>query len=208
MKTMHNNWLIVLFVGMITSCSKPIEKQLDLSKATILISQTIKSPMHETAGNILVEEINKRTSLQLNLSDSWDNETIIALTITGEKELYGEAVPNRSGDDLPELKKEGYRIFHENKNGKDILWIIGADARGVLYGIGKLVRMAEMQDQQITITNKIDISTSPEYAIRGHQFGYRNTANSWDSWTVEQFDQHFREQVIFGANSFENIPFF
>jgi len=23
--------------------------------------------------------------------------------------------------------------------------------------------------------------------------------NSWDAWTVEQFDQHFREQVLFAG---------
>lgn len=64
-----------------------------------------------------------------------------------------------------------------------------------------------MDSLHISIPNAIDISSSPEYTLRGHQFGYRNTANSWDAWTAEQFDQHFREQVIFGANSFENIPF-
>jgi len=204
---MIKNWLIILIIGIITSYSKPVDKQLDLSKATILISPTIKSPVNETAKEILLEEIEKRTSLQLSIGDNWNNNTIIALAITGEKELYGEAVTNSSGKNLPELNKEGFRIFHENRNGKDILWITGADSRGVLFGIGKLLRTADMQDHQITITNKIDISTSPEYALRGHQFGYRNTANSWDSWTVEQFDQHFREQMIFGANSFENIPF-
>ena len=206
MKTIIKNWLIILIIGMITSCSKHVEKQLDLSKATILISQTIKSPVNETAGNILLEEINKRTFIQLSLSKNWESKTIIAIALASDNNLFGEHIPKRKGNNLPELKKEGYRIFHENKNGKDILWITGADARGVLYGIGKLLRAAEMQDHQITIANKIDISTSPEYAIRGHQFGYRNTANSWDSWTVEQFDQHFREQVLFGANSFENIP--
>jgi len=199
--------VIILLVGMVTSCSDPVEKQLDLSKATILVSTNIKSPVRETAGNILVEEIASRTNLELDITDNWDNKTIIALTITGEKELYGASVPNRSVDTLPELKKEGYRIFHESKNGKDILWITGADPRGVLYGVGKLLRTADMRNSQIAIANKIDFSSSPEYAIRGHQFGYRNTANSWDSWTVEQFDEHFREQVIFGANSFENIPF-
>ena len=204
---MIKNWLIILIIGIITSYSKPVDKQLDLSKATILISPTIKSPVNETAKEILLEEIEKRTSLQLSIGDNWNNNTIIALAITGEKELYGEAVTNSSGKNLPELNKEGFRIFHENRNGKDILWITGADSRGVLFGIGKLLRTADMQDHQITITNKIDISTSPEYALRGHQFGYRSTANSWDSWTVEQFEQQFREQVLFGANSFENIPF-
>ena len=116
--------------------------------------------------------------------------------------MFGKELPNSA----TEIKKEGYRLYHKSEGGKNTLWIIGADNRGVLYGIGKLLRTAEMRPNQITISNTIDISTSPEYALRGHQFGYRNTANSWDSWTVEQFDQHFREQLIFGANSFENIP--
>ncbi len=207
MKNKIKNALILFFIVLIVSCTNSIEKQLDLSNATILISSTIKSPVHKTAVDILTEEIGKRTELQLKQSDNWESNTIIALALGSDTNLLGEFVPNRKGDDFPELKKEGYRIFHENKNGKNILWIIGADARGVLYGIGKLLRIAEMQNQKITIAQKLNISTSPEYAIRGHQFGYRNTANSWDAWTVEQFDQHFREQVIFGANSFENIPF-
>ena len=204
---MIKKWLIILIIGTIASCSSPVEKQLNLSKAMILISPAIKSPVNETAKEILLEEINKRTSLQLRLSEKWENKTIIALALTSDKDLYGKYLPDQRSNDLPELKKEGFRIFHENRKGKDILWIIGADARGVLYGIGKLLRMADMQDHQIKIANKIDISTSPEYALRGHQFGYRNTANSWDAWTVKQFDEHFREQVLFGANSFENIPF-
>ena len=141
---------------MITSCSNPVEKQLDLSKATILISPAIKSPVNETAKGILLEEINKRTALELDLSEKWGNKTIIALALTSDKDLYGEGLPDQGTIDLPELEKEGFWIFHENKNEKDILWIIGADARGVLYGIGKLLRMADMQDHQIKIDNKID----------------------------------------------------
>lgn len=203
---MLKNWFIILAIGIISSCSSQTENRLDLSDATILISPSIKSPVQETAVNILLEEIQERTSLQLKSANDWDKQTIIALALSEDKNLFDAPIPHRLGDDLPELKEEGYRIFHESKNGKDILWIIGGDARGVLYGIGKLLRTAEMHDQEITLAGKFDISTSPEYALRGHQFGYRNTANSWDSWTVEQFDQHFREQVIFGANSFENIP--
>jgi hypothetical protein len=45
------------------------------------------------------------------------------------------------------------------------------------------------------------------YHIRGHQLGYRNTANSWDAWTVDQFEKYIRELALFGTNSIENIPF-
>ena len=133
---MLKNWFILLTIGMISSCSNGVENQLDLSKATILISPSIKSPVHETAVNILIEEIQERTSLQLKTGNNWDNQTIIALALSEDENVFGENIPHRMGDDLPELKEEGYRIFHESKNGKDILWITGGDARGMIYGIG------------------------------------------------------------------------
>ncbi len=137
---------------------------------------------------------------------SWDTDTVIAVALSGDSELYGKTVPSRPGTP-PERKKEGYRLVHQSSNGKNVLWVIGADKRGVLYGIGKLLRTANMRQGQLSISANTDIYESPEFALRGHQFGYRNTANSWDAWTIGQFDQHFREQVLFGANSFENIPF-
>lgn len=179
---------------------------MDLSQATLLISPSIKGSCQETAETILVEEIAKRSALELERSDTWNTQTVIAIALGDEIELYGQSVPVRSYDSA-EHKKEGYRLVYQNKDGKDILWIIAADTRGLLYGIGKFLRTAIMKEGQLSIANTIDVSESPEYELRGHQFGYRNTANSWDAWSVAQFDQHFREQVLFGANSFENIPF-
>jgi len=204
---LFKNLVIIFFIGIFISCSKPEKETLELANAVILVSPSINSPVYKTAPMVLKEEIYKRTNKLLDTVNKWENNTIIALVKSDEKELFEMPVPSRLGDSLPELKKEGFRIYHEKNKGKDIVWIIAADERGVLYGIGKLLRIADMRDGSITITNKLDISTSPEYTFRGHQFGFRNTANSWDSWTVEQFEQHFREQVIFGANSFENIPF-
>lgn len=189
----------------IASCSNSTEEQFNLSKATILISPTIKLPIKNIAENILLEEIYKRTSLQLNLNDNWDNNTIVAVALTSDNNLYRKKLPKRKDDNLSELKKEGYRIFHENKNGKDILWIIGADARGILFGIGKLLRIAKMENQKITVESKINISTSPEYEIRGLQFskgiGNNPLANQWDT---KQYETSIRNQVLFGMNAFES----
>jgi hypothetical protein len=194
--------LIATLITFISSCKSKNENHLDLSNATILIATSIKQPVYKTSQEILTEEIEKRTELQLQTSEKWNSKTTIALALISDTSLFGKELPNTDAI----IEKEGYRLFHKKEGKKNILWIIGADERGILYGIGKLLRSAEMRPNQITISNNIDISTAPEYALRGHQFGYRNTANSWDSWTVEQFDQHFREQIIFGANSFENIP--
>ncbi len=199
--------LFLLLLGLNFSCTHQVNDSLDLSKATILVSKEIKGPMHETAGNVLAEEIERRTTIELEKSNGWGSNTTIALVLQGEADVFGEKVPYAKDADKKHIKKEGYRIVHQKDGKKDILWIIGADARGVLYGIGKLLRIAQMELGHIKIANNLDITSAPEYPLRGHQFGYRNTANSWDAWTVEQFDQHFREQVLFGANSFENIPF-
>lgn len=189
-----------------TSCSQKTG-QPDLSKAVILVSPAIPAPMNSTAPQVLNEEVAKRTSLQLQKADNWDSKTIIALVLSTDKELLGQPLPANEKQDGPEFKKEGFRLKYAEENGKKVLWIIGADARGVLYGIGKLLRIAAMEEGKFTLPEAVDLASSPEFPLRGHQFGYRNTANSWDAWTVEQFDQHFREQMLFGANSFENIPF-
>lgn len=189
------------------SCSAEDQKTMDFSEAIILISPQITSSLKETAGTILVEEIEKRTGISLKVNGDWDSNTHIALVLSADTSLFGKVIPFRKVSGVPERQKEGYRIFHESSEAGNTLWVIGADARGILYGVGKLLRTARLSDGIISLESGFDFSESPQYALRGHQFGYRNTANSWDAWTVEQFDQHFREQVLFGANSFENIPF-
>ena len=207
MKTITKFWAVTIELIALISCVNEDQEKLDLSKANILISPQIKSPIQQTAGEVLVEEIEKRTALHLRVSDKWESNTTIAIALENDNELFGKTPPSKSNSIPEDLKAEGYHIFHERDGNQNIIWILGSDTRGILFGVGKLLRLANMKDGEITINSAINISEAPEYPLRGHQFGYRNTANSWDAWTVEQFDQHFREQVLFGANSFENIPF-
>ncbi len=60
----------------------------------------------------------------------------------------------------------------------------------------------------ISLRNGLPLSETPDKPIRGHQLGYRNTANSYDGWTAEQFEQYIRDLVVFGTNSIESIPIF
>lgn len=179
-------------------------QEINLSNSHLLVSPDIKSPVNETCIKVLQEEIEKRTSIKLKTTDKWrSGKNHIALCLSSSKDLYGKTIPERNGMDLSEKREEGYRIYYDN-NGT--LWIIGADERGILFGIGKLLRTARMNKNKILINASLDFTTSPEYAIRGHQLGYRNTANSYDAWTVDQYDQYIRELMIFGTNSIENIP--
>ena len=179
----------------------------DLSGATLLVSKNIPSPVRETAISILKEEIAKRTSLQLKENDKPAGKQVIALVLASENELSGLTVPVNTDEEKPESKPEGFRLVLNQTKGKTILWLIAADQRGAIFAVGQLMRTAVLTRNKITFDSKDEITTSPKYPIRGHQIGYRNTANSWDSWTMAQYEAYLRELALFGANSIENIPF-
>jgi hypothetical protein len=87
------------------------------------------------------------------------------------------------------------------------VFVTGADGRGVMYGVGRLLRILDCQAGTIRIDGPLEIASAPTYPIRGHQLGYRPAANSYDAWTPRQYEQYIRELTVFGANCIENIPF-
>ena len=102
----------------------------DFSKAGILASAQIKSPVRETIIQLLQEEIAKRTSIKLPNVNTADKQSIIALALVDDVNLSGLEVPKRLGENLPENKPEGFRIAVTKQAGKQVIWLIGADQRG------------------------------------------------------------------------------
>ncbi len=186
-----------------------IAQPITIKSATIIASNTIGSPVKETTVKMLTEEIQKRTTIALKsvTGQIKSNEYTIALALSGDKDLGGRTIPVSTDKNSPEFNAEGYRVVSELTDKGGILWVIGADARGVLFGAGWVLRKATLTPKNIQLDAKIDVASSPEYPIRGHQLGYRHTANSYDAWTVAQFDQYIRELAIFGSNAVEGIPF-
>lgn len=174
-----------------------------------MVSPAIPSPMKETAAAVLSEEIVKRTGFSLTNTAVWPKGGIptIALVLSTDSELFGKPAPAKRTGENPEFKKEGYRIVTEISEKGNIIWIIGADSRGVLFGSGWLLRNLRMDKNILQLDEKADLATSPDYPIRGHQLGYRTTANTYDAWTTGQFDQYIRELAVFGTNAIEGIPF-
>ncbi len=203
---MKINFVFTLFI---VSFSVLNAQQINITNSSIIVSPKIKSPVKETLVKILKEEVEIRTSVVWQQSKTWKNNTnsIIAIALSADRKLFGKAVPKTDGINLPENKPEGYRIFSEEEDGKNIVWIIGADARATVFGVGQLLRSAILQDKKVYLPGQLNMATSPMQSIRGHQLGYRNTANSYDAWDVTQYDKYIRELVLFGTNAIENIPF-
>lgn len=178
--------------------------ETDLSRASLLVSPSVGSPLKETIIRVLQEEVQKRTNIKVPVAENWNRRVTIAVALSSDTELFGAPVPAA----VRTMKeKEGYTCFLETGGGTSTLWLVGADDRGALYGGGYFLRTARLSRGRIgydPVNNRV---TSPEYSLRGHQLGYRNTANSYDAWTPGQYEQYIRDLVIFGTNCIEQIPF-
>jgi len=63
-----------------------------------------------------------------------------------------------------------------------------------------------MTNGSVLLDPEIAISSTPRYPIRGHQLGYRALSNTYDSWSLAQFEQYIRDLALFGANAIELLP--
>ncbi len=143
----------------------------------------------QIAGKVLQEEVFRRTGLLWPL--------VTQLPVKGDAVVMEAS----AGAD------EGYHLQLTTQEGRRVLHISGSPKRGLLYGAGRLLRMMDWAKGAVILPDAINERAVPEKAVRGHQIGYRNLANSYDGWTAAQYDQYIREQLIFGANSIEAIPF-
>ncbi|MCX6619548.1 MAG: hypothetical protein NTY38_00410, partial [Acidobacteria bacterium] len=100
---------------------------------------------------------------------------------------------------------EGFRLRAEASPAPAVL-VVGNDARGVLFGVGKLLRTLRMEKGSVLLPGEVRVSTAPRYPIRGHQLGNRTLNNSVDAWTVPMWEQYFRDLAVFGANTVELLP--
>ncbi|GAB3330712.1 hypothetical protein GCM10027299_35810 [Larkinella ripae] len=176
---------------------------INFKNAAILVAPSVPAPMRTTAPQMLTEEIAKRTQITLKQTQTASAGTTIILALSSDQTVAGKTVPTRTGTDRPEQKPEGFRVVSEGNT----LWILGADARGILFGSGWLLRNLKMDAKRLELPGPVEVASAPAYPIRGHQLGYRTTANSYDAWNVAQFEQYYRELAIFGTNAIEGIPF-
>ncbi|MBX3241099.1 MAG: hypothetical protein KIT80_16450 [Chitinophagaceae bacterium] len=180
---------------------------ITLKNAVIAVSDKVPQPMQGTVKEVLQEEIRKRTGLSISSAASLPSKgtPVIAVTLLSETNFLGRKIPAIQNRELSG-KAEGFSIVTEQTERGPIVWIIGADKRGVLFGAGWLLRHLKIENKTLQLSHPVNISSAPDYAFRGHQLGYRNTANSYDAWTVEQYEEYIRELAIFGSNAVEGIP--
>jgi len=165
-------------------CSPAALKAADLTKATVVAPDSL-SAREKKAVEMLVDEVHKRSGVRWPVAAKSSDDAATTINIG---RTTGPA--------------EGFRI---KAKGNQVT-IAGNDERGVLFGIGYLLRQMHMNPDKITLDEPIDLTTAPKYPLRGHQLGYRPKTNSYDAWDLPVWEQYYRDLAVFGCNAVELIP--
>jgi hypothetical protein len=168
-------------------------------KDCVLVTSPNPTPREVKALTVLSEEAAKRCGL------SWQRQT--SGKSTAPVTIYA-GIASGQGKLGPRMHvPEMYAIHSGSDSGGRYITVAGSDERGVLFGIGQLLRSIDFGRQTATVDpERLPKSSSPKYPLRGHQLGYRPKTNAYDAWTVEIWDQYIRDLAIFGTNAIELIP--
>jgi hypothetical protein len=175
------------------ACSSAVA-EIDLSRIQIMTGDNEK---FGTPAQVLIEEVARRTGITWSITSTAGPSGVIRFeTAPSGKEPSG--ADSRAA--------EGFRISTETGSAPRIT-IYAAGRRGAMFGVGYLLRNLNWRQGHVSLVAALNTEQKPDYAIRGHQLGYRAQANSYDAWDEKTFDQYIRELTFFGTNCVENIPF-
>jgi hypothetical protein len=174
----------------------------DLTRAVVVAPPKLSAP-EKKAVDMLVDEVHKRSQVRWRIVDAWpaDEQAVIAIGRRVDVVTFAPSLADQIGKQ-PAGKAEGFSI--RGKGSRVV--IAGDDARGVLFGVGHLLRKLHIASGKITLDDDTNVTTAPAYPLRGHQLGYRPKTNSYDAWDLAQWEQYYRDLAVFGCNAIELIP--
>lgn len=180
---------------------------VDLRECMVVLSSSA-SVRESKAAQVLVEEAAKRCGISWSVASSGKQVARVTIYLATRQSI--NALPARNV--VPEvalrgLKPDGFLLRSGQGAGGQWITVFGADERGLLFGVGKLLRLIDFSRQQASLAAApLNMVSNPEYKLRGQQLGYRPKTNAYDGWSVEMWDQYIRDLAIFGNNAIELIP--
>jgi hypothetical protein len=178
---------------------------LNLNLAVVVTPTDLSGP-EQKAVAMLVDEVEKRSLVRWEVRHEWPSKASAVVAIGPETSLNAFAGPFAAQAAAAGKGPEGYRLISIADSPVKGALVIGNDARGVLFGAGRLLRELRMERGSVLLPKDLVINTAPRYPLRGHQLGYRPKVNTYDGWTVAMFEQYICDLVVFGANAIEVIP--
>jgi hypothetical protein len=186
---------------------------IDLTRAVVVLPDESArlDPPFAKAVAMLVEDVEARAGVrwEVKARDFGGRGPFVAIGLrSSAKSWAGPFAPAFAGDDPRHAAAEGFRIetVTDVADRPGGVAIAGNDARGVLFGVGRLLRELRTDRGRVVVPSSFRLTTAPKVALRGHQLGYRPKTNSYDAWDLPQWERYIRDLAAFGTNAFELLP--
>ncbi len=101
--------------------------------------------------------------------------------------------------------QEGYVLATGLYQGRDHAVIVGADTRGVLYGMGELLRRVQWHEDGVRIQRRLHLRHAPRWRFRGLNVLQGHTMRELTGareWTQRELERAYIEYALAGANTF------
>ncbi len=178
---------------------------IDLTTALVVTSPSA-TPRDRNAVRVLVEEVRKRSFVLLPVATATPADSV-PLIVVGRMDSVKSWAPVKGLSDLTATGREGYCLIVDRQSRRaPTVFVLGNDERGVLFGVGRLLRELRLTRGGVQLPADLKMNTAPKVGLRGHQLGYRPKTNSYDGWDVAMWEQYIRDLSVFGTNAIELIP--
>ncbi|HYA22867.1 MAG TPA: hypothetical protein VEF05_01825, partial [Terriglobales bacterium] len=191
-----------------SSASSQKDSLHDFSDGVVVAPRTL-SKREQRAVQVLIEEVEKRTSIRWAVKEHLQTDAPAAVVVGSQdslKEIRAELPRDFEVSTALSTQPEGFCLRKLNRPAGTVVVVCGIDERGVLFGVGELLRRLTMTKERVALPDSLDITSAPKYKLRGHQLGYRPKTNAYDAWSVPIWDQYIRDLAIFGTNAIELVP--
>ena len=190
--------LIIVLTALLPLIAVAQGPQIDLQKATIVAVGS--DPVVKKAAEVLSDEVARHSRIRLQIEPT---AAQMAIVLGCEEELKATDPALKARlEAIASTSAEGYKLIAEENR----VVVAGHDRRGVMYGVGALLRKMDMAMGKVMLTPFAPLASSPEYAIRGHEMQSSPRAkDAREQWAIDNFEQLVRELVLYGMNAVETL---
>ena len=177
---------VFLLVGFwLAACAVGQAAQLVFARSVVVAPAGL-SPVEQHAARMLVEEVEKRTGIRWPVQSSWPTSPapVVALGPASLVSATAGLFAKELADGEEAKPAEGFRLVVKSRENQSAVLLLGNDSRGVLFGVGRLLRELRLAPGRIAVADDLDLVTSLKTRLRGHQLGYRPKTHSYDAWDV------------------------
>lgn len=163
--------------------------------------------VEERIAELLRERILRRSqaSIEVTKEPAVDADLRVAIGRRAAGAGRFKALAARHGVTLPGVARvapESYAVKLAQTDTGPLLIAEGADARGLLYAAGEILRRIEYGPDSVSLS-PVDISTAPAYRFRGssaNQGGTMREITGARAWTEKEWQDYFLDYALAGAN--------